>query len=276
MGNIISIDAWRQSLSSSLEQFGITMGQMLPAIAGALLILLIGWAISKLVQAVVRRALHRFGLDRTATRLKLTESLRRANVTKEPSAIVARILFWILMLTFLLAAAETLGLRAVTTTIDRLIGYLPNVIAAALVVVAGLVVGRAAQRMATSGAAMAGLPQTEPLGAATRGVVILVTGVVAVEQLGLKADILVRVITVLVATLGLTMGLAFALGARTLVTHILAGHYLRQTLLSGKSVEVGGRRGVVERVGAVNTVFTEGDRSWTVPNAALLEDVVVQ
>jgi small-conductance mechanosensitive channel len=276
MGNVFSIETWREALSNSLQQFAATVGHLLPALLGALLILLIGWGVSRLVQSLVRRALHRFGLDRTAARLRLTDSLRRANVVSDPSAIVSRILFWILMLTFLLAAAETLGLRAVTSTIDRVILYLPNVIAAAFIVVLGLLLGRFVQRLVESGSEMAGLPRAERLGAVMRGVVLLVAGVVAVEQLGLKTDILVRVITVLVATLGLTMGLAFALGARTVVTHILAGHYLRKNLAAGQPVEVGGRKGVVDHVGAVSTVFKKGDRSWSVPNAALLEDVVVQ
>lgn len=275
MGDFISLDEWRQSVTATLEQIGETTGRLLPAIVGAVLILVIGWGVSRLVQAVARRALHRVGLDRTATRLRLTESLQKANVTSAPSAIVARVLFWILMLTFVVAAADTLGLDAMTTPIDRLIAYLPNVVAAALIIVLGLILGRFVRRLVKSGAAMASLPEADKLGAATHGIVILVIGVVAVEQLGLKTDILVTVITVLVATFGLTTGLAFALGSRTLVTHILAGHYLRQTLASGESVEVGGRKGTVERVGAVNTVFRKGERSWTVPNAALLEDVVL-
>jgi hypothetical protein len=205
----------------------------------------------------------------------VTEGLQRANVTTAPSGIVARILFWILMLTFVLAAAETLGFTVVTVTIDRLITYLPNVVASALIIILGLVLARLAQRFVASGAAMAGFPQADTLGAAAHGVVLLITGVVAVEQLGFKTDILVTFIAVLVATMGLTMGLAFALGARGVITHILAGHYLRQTLTSGTTVEVGGRRGAVERVGAVNTVFRKGEKSWTVPNAALLDDVVV-
>ena len=258
-----------------MDQLVTTVGNLLPALLGAVLILLIGWAVSRLVQSVVRRALHRFGLDRTAAHLKLTESLRRANVEAEPSDIVARVLFWILMLTFLLAAVETLGLRAVTTTIDRLISYLPNVIAAALSSSSGWCWDdwrrdwwSQARRWRDSCA--------RRVGALARGGVLVMTSVIAIEQLGLKTDILVRVITVLVATLGLTMGLAFALGAKTVVTHILAGHYLRRNLAVGQSVEVGGRRGSVEHVGAVSTVFKDGERSWTVPNATLLEDVVVQ
>jgi len=159
---------------------------------------------------------------------------------------------------------------------SRLISYLPNVIAAAFIVVVGLLLARLAQRLVVSGSEMAGLLRSDRLGAVVRGVVLLVTGVVAVEQLGLKTDILVKVITVLVATLGVTMGLAFALGARSVVTHILAGHYLRQALVTGQRVEVSGRKGVLDHVGAVSTVFKKGDQSWSVPNAALLEDVIVQ
>jgi len=208
--------------------------------------------------------------------MRLTDSLRRAKIKSDPSAIVARIIFWTLMLTFLVAAVETLGLRAMTGTIDRLVAYLPNLVAAALIVVLGFVLGRLVQRLVQSGASMVGLTQAEKLAAAAQGAVILITGVVAVEQLGLKTDVIVTVIAVLAATIGLTLGLAFALGSRAVVAHILAGHYLRQTLVSGRTVEVAGRKGTIDHVGAVNTVFTEGDRSWTVPNAVLLDDVVVQ
>jgi hypothetical protein len=78
------------------------------------------------------------------------------------------------------------------------------------------------------------------------------------------------------ATLGLTLGLTFALGARPLVTHILAGHALRQVLPQGISVEVAGRNGVVERVGAIDTLFRSGDHKWSMTNAALLDEVIVR
>jgi hypothetical protein len=276
MGELLSVERWQQSLTTSLDRFWEAMGRMLPAIVGAVLIMLLGWAISWIVQVMARRFLHHVGLDRTAARLGLIDSLRQANVVMAPSAILARVLFWILMLTFLLAATETLGLRAVTTTIDRLVAYLPNVVGAALILVLGFVVGRAAQRLVGSGASMAGLPQADKLGVAAHGVVLMVAAVVAIEQLGLRTDFLVTVITVLVATLSLTMGLAFALGARSLVTHILAGHYLRQSLATGTMIEIGDRKGVVESIGAVNTTLRRDDRSWLVPNGRLLEEVVVQ
>jgi hypothetical protein len=274
MGDAFSVDVWRESIASAVSQLGETLGSLLPAIVGAVLILAIGWIVSKVVQVIARRALAKVGLDRAALRFRVTAVLQRANIASAPSAIVAGFLFWILMLVFVLAATETLGFRAVTTTVERLIAYLPRVIGAALVVAVGFVLGRALQRIVDSGASVAGLPQPEKLAGTAYAIVLLVAAVVAVEQLGLQTDVLVTVLTILVATFGLTMGLAFALGARKLVTHILAGHYLRQSLPATGPVEIAGRRGTVESIGAVNTVLRSEDGSWIVPNARVLDDVV--
>ena len=87
--------------------------------------------------------------------------------------------------------------------------------------------------------------------------------------------VLVQAVTALVAVLGFAVGAAFALGARPIEGHILAGHYLRQSLPPRSVVEVDGRRGRVERVGPVDTLFRdEAERAWSVPNARLLEATI--
>lgn len=269
-------DLWRQSLSRSVERFGGALSQLIPSLAGALLILIIGWGVSRIAQAIARRTLRGVGLDRMALRLKVTENLNRLGVRAELSAIVARILFWLIMLTFVYAATRSLGLDAATSIIDRLIAYLPRLLGAALIVVVGLILGQIFQRITVSGASVAGLSQAEELGGAAYSVVVLVAAVVAIEQLGLKTDVLITVITILIAVLSLTIGLAFALGARSLVAHILAGHYLRQSLSDGRLIEVAGHKGTVQSIGAVNTVLRHGETSLIIPNAMILEDVVTQ
>jgi hypothetical protein len=86
--------------------------------------------------------------------------------------------------------------------------------------------------------------------------------------------VLVQGLTTLIGVLGLTVGATFALGARGIVSHILAGHYLRQSLPERSTVEVIGRRGTVERIGAVDTLVRDEERLWSIPNARLLEEVV--
>jgi hypothetical protein len=107
-----------------------------------------------------------------------------------------------------------------------------------------------------------------------QGVVAVVAGVIALEQLGVQTEIVVTVVTAAVAALGITVGIAFALGATPVIGHILAGHFLRQSLPPGGSVEVGERRGVVEQVGPVATLLRDGERAWSIPNARLLDEIV--
>lgn len=276
MSEIFDVEALRQVFVQSLSALGATLAGFVPSLVATLLIIGIGWLTSRVVAAVAERLLRRVGLDRAAARLGVSETLRQGGLAADPSRILARLVFWVLMLTFLLSAVETLGLSAVTLTIDRLIAFLPNVIAAGLIFVLGLLLARLVRNLVSSGAAAADLGQAPRLGAMAHGVVALVAGVVALEQLGVATGIVVTVITAIVGAVGVTVGVAFALGARPVITHILAGHFLRQSFPSGGSIEIDGQRGVIERVGAIDTLVRDEERSWSIPNGKLIEETVVR
>lgn len=274
MMETFDLETWRAVLENAVSVLIARVAAFLPKLVGAVMILLAGWIVARLVRSLAKRVLHRVGLDRATERLELLEPLRHAGMTQAPSAIAAYLVYWILMLTVLLVAVETLGLSAVTTTIDRLIAYLPNVLAAGFIVVIGLLVARVGRDVVTTGAAAARIAEAERVGAAIHVVIVMVVAVLAVEQLGVQTELLVTVISVMLGAVALSMGIAFALGARQMVTHILAGHYLRKNLPVGRSVAVRGRRGDVERVGAVDTMLRADGELWSIPNGLLLEEVV--
>lgn len=276
MNEIFDPDAWREVIVSSVTELGRTLAGFLPSLVGMIVILTVGWCIAKVVEIVSRRALHRVGLDRTSERIGVADTLSNAGISRSPSELSARVLFWLLMLTFLVSAFETLGLTAITTTIDRLITYLPRVLGAGFIVVVGMVVSTYVGNLVTSGASAASLLYARGLGAVSRGVVLVTTAILATQQLGVDTQVLVTGLTALVATFGAGLALAFALGSRDVVRQILAGHYLRQTLRVGQRVEVGERSGTLERVGSTDTLFRDGDGAWSIPNSRLLDSIVVR
>ena len=276
MMDVFDLEAWRQILFNAFQQLGNNLVAFFPRLVGTLVLLLVGWGVSKLAEALVRRTLQRLGFDRVAARLRLPEMLSRAGIVSSPSQILGRVVLWIVMMTFVLSAVETLGLDAATSTIDRLVGYLPNVIAGGLILFAGLLLGRLVRVLVGTGVFAADIAQGEKLGNVSGGLVVLFFGVLALEQLGVETTLLVLLLTVLVASAALTLGLAFALGARPVISHILAGHFLRQTLTRGANVEIGGRSGRVERVGSVETLLGGEGRSWSIPNAALLDEIILR
>ncbi len=276
MDQLPDIGAWRDVFLQAATEVGTKVAGFVPSLVGAVLILVLGWLLSRSVELAAGRALRTFGLDRAATRLRLDDVLDRAGIRLALSQVVARLLFWLLMLTFLLSSVETLGLTAVTATIDRLIAFIPNLIGAALITLLGLLLARFLGSVLSSAAAAAGFPSAPRLGFLAQLLVAGLVVVVAVEQLGVATNVLVGPLTALLAAATLSAGLAFALGAYPIVTHILAGHFLKASLPRDTFVEVEGDRGVVERVGPTDTLLRNGDRVWSVPNAKLLNLVVAR
>ncbi len=276
MNEVFNLEAWRQVSVSSLSELGRTLASFLPNLVGAIAILGIGWIIAKLVEVVSHRTLDRLGLNRSSQKLGIARTLQSAGIVRSASQVIGRLLYWLLMLTFVLTAFETLGLTAVTKTIDRLIAYLPNVIGAAFILLVGLLVARFVGQLVSSGAAAANLSFPRQLGSAASGVVIMMVAILAVEQLGIGTQVLVSAITAVIAALTAGFALAFALGSRDVVRGILAGHYLRQLLAEGQRLEIEGRSGTLQRVGPTNTLFQDGDQSWSIPNTRLLDAIVVR
>jgi hypothetical protein len=276
MDKIFDVEAWQQVLVNSFSELGATLAGFLPHLVGMLVILGGGWVVSRVVGSIFARLLVRVGLDAAAQRLGLDEALANAGFHAGASALVGRLVFWVLMLTFLLSAVETLGLEAVTATIDRAIAYLPRLIAGALIVIVGLLLSRLTHNLVRSAAATAGVALADQLGVAAQGVVVVLVGVLAVDQLGVDTALLSSVITALAAAGSFGLALSFALGSRDLVRGLLAGQYLRQTLVVGQEVEAVGRRGRVERIGSIDTLFRDEDGAWSVPNARLAEEVLIR
>jgi hypothetical protein len=243
---------------------------------GAALILFLGWVVSRLTERVASRVLRTRGVDRAAARLHLGDVLRRAGVNLSVSGIVARLLFWLLMLTFVLSSVETLGLAAVTETLNRLVAYVPNIIGALLTTLLGFLLARFLGTIASSAAAAAGFASAQRLGFLAQIFVGVLVVVIATEQIGVATTVLIVPLTAVLAALSFASGLAFALGARPIITHILAGHFLKRSLPRDVYVEIDGKRGVIERIGPTDTLLRDGEKRWSVPNAQLIEHVVVR
>lgn len=267
----IAIEVWRDVVVQEFTALGARLAAFLPNLVGALLILLVGWAISWLLALVARRALRALGVDRLESRHRVAE---RVGLTQGLSDSLSTLVFWSIMAVFVLGSVHALGVTAVTATLDRLLAFVPNLIGAGFTALVGVLIARFVGSVTTSAGVAAGIAAAPRIGFLVQALGIGLVLALTVEQLGLKTDILVLPLSALVTAAGFSAGLAFALGARPVITHILAGHFLKQSLPRDRFVEVDGDRGIVERIGPTDTLLKNGDHRWSVPNAQLLERVV--
>jgi hypothetical protein len=210
------------------EQFnqGITeIGEFFPRLAAAVGILMVGFLIAKMVDRGTDLALHRIGFDRWMREGGVTEALERAGTTLDPSTVIARLVFWTVMLLVIILAANALGVTAVSVLFGELLAYIPSVIAAVIVLVLGLLLGEFVKDLVLASAGA--LPAATTLARAAKAAIILLAAFMALEQLEIAQDIVLVFFIAVVGAAALAAGIAFGLGGRDVAAEIARDWYER-------------------------------------------------
>jgi small-conductance mechanosensitive channel len=223
---------------------------------------------------VTRKALESVGVDALAERHGVSQTLADVGLASSVSRLVSGLVYWLLLLLTILPAVEALRLVYFTRMIARLVGYLPTVIAAAVILLVGLSAARFLSNSLARTARKAGLEYAGALGVISRYFLSLIIIVITLAQLGVQTAILTVILAVILISAGLATSLALGYGSRTVVANILAGAFVREHFQAGRVIEVQGVRGTIVSVNSVGTTLESASGIVTVPNTVLMENVV--
>lgn len=251
-------------LKAQVQQIVHQLIDASPRIAGALVLALLGLALAYLVRALSRRMIA--GLDRLVPRLRLLRG-RGAEVMNAAGWAVGRVLFWLVLLFFLTAATELMGLPVVSVWLNGIVAYLPRFLAAVLIVFAGLVGGQFLRDviMAT------GLSYATALARLGQVAVVVASALIAVNQAGLNVDLLTSGLLLVFGIALLGSALTFALGARNTVANILASYYLQKTYRVGHRVSIEKHQGEIVQITATAVVLDADEGRISVPASVFAE-----
>jgi hypothetical protein len=212
------------TLATSFNQVVNDIVTALPAVIGALVILLIGWIIAKVASGIVSKLVDRGGVDKTFADRGSEVYGKRASSMK-PSKLAGTITFWVIMVVFLIAAANFLGWPQVSQLLNDFVGWLPNLIVAVIILVAAPIVGRIVRGAVETGSAQMGMSSGSSLGRVAEIGVMAFAVLIAINQVGIAADLVNILFIGLVAALALGFGLAFGLGGREVAGQVTQDWY---------------------------------------------------
>jgi len=271
----MNTSTWKEVLFAGVVNPWIKITEFIPNILGMLIILLVGYLVSKGLQKLTIVILKKLGFDRLGTEAGLDRLEEHAGIRLTSSDLLGLIVFWFFMLTFLISAAETLGLGNVSRTIGVFVRYLPNLFGATLILLAGLTLGRFIRTVVQNSVARLGLDYSRGLGSLSYGAIAIVTLSLAVGQLQIETVLFNRVVEILLIAAGIALALALGLGTRDIAKHIVAGVYVRDVYKPGTTVEIGSVRGTIRDVGTVITRIQDREAHTVyVPNATLTDTMV--
>jgi hypothetical protein len=265
-------------VSSALQAAFQPVINLLPSVVAMIAVLVIGYVVARLLARAANAVGQRIGLDAAAERSGLSASMTKVGIERGLSAIVSQLVFWMLMCVFVVAAFNLLNLPSLSAATQKLVDYIPKLLAATTVVLIGLLIASFLRGVIATAADRIGISYADRLASGAYYILAMMTFIAAFDQLEIQFALLNQLILIAFGALALGVGLSVGLGGRDVAGGIMSGYYVRQRMQSGDTVSVSGIEGVVREVGPVATVIettTNGmSHRHTVPNSKMLNEAV--
>jgi small-conductance mechanosensitive channel len=259
--------------ASILGQAGQALGDFLPRLGGAVVLLLIGILLARLVSRLLIKILQRVKLDAFAERAGVSDVLERAGLGRSLSSVVGGAIRIALTLIVIFAALSLLGLQFLSQSLNAAILVLPKLLIAAALILAGVVLGGFARDYTERLAGQMDFPVA--LGRVVQITVFAIFAIIAAAELSIDTTILLTVIAILLAGIAATLALAFGLGGREIARALSAGRYVRHDYTIGQEISFDEVRGRITAIETTSTLLDTSDgRVIRVPNHVLIQTVV--
>jgi len=216
---------WGTAIMVALTRALGDLMAFIPKLIGALVLLLVGWLIARALEALVSRGLRAVHFNQIADRAEIDQFLIKAGVRMDPSSVVGKLVYWFIMLSFLISAFGAVGLSQVEGVLNNIIGFIPNVIVAMVVLLLGALAANFVANLVRGSVGTARIGDPNLLATIARGAILVFATLMALDQLQIAPTIINTLWTALIGMVAVAGALAFGLGGRDLARQILENAY---------------------------------------------------
>jgi small-conductance mechanosensitive channel len=261
------------ALATVVDQAGNQFGGFIPRLGGALLLLVVGILVARVLARLVRRALRMAGVDSASERYGVADVLGRAGLGRSLAHVLAVAVRILLTVVVVFAAVSLLGLQFLSQSLNEGVLFLPKLLAALALVLVGVVLASFVRERVDRTATQWDLPV--PLGPVFQVVVLAIFLITAAAQVTISIALLMVLVAVLLAAAAAPFAIAFGLGGRDVARSLSAGRYVREAFAEGQTIRIDTIRGSIERIEPSATVLRTPTERIRVPNHVLISETVV-
>ncbi|MFC1804878.1 hypothetical protein ACFLZ3_03525 [Candidatus Omnitrophota bacterium] len=216
------MNGWQEILVEPAKVILAQIGSFLVNALLVILILIIGWIIAKAIKTLVTRLLKAIKIDELSERIGLEDLLEKGSISYSFSELLGVIAYWLMLLVTFVVAVNAVGLTIAATLLNSVVLYIPNIIAAIFILILGMFVATILKNIVVTAANNAGLSHSKVLAKVVEVSTVVFAVIIALEQLGIGAKIIHLIISIMVASIGLAVALAFGLGCKGIAEKALS------------------------------------------------------
>jgi len=215
------VQSWAETTTVALQNLWQGFLTFIPTLVGAIVVFLIGWAISVGIGKLIAEILTRIKFNQLFERAGWKEALERAELKVNASEFVGAIVKWVLVIVFLLAVVEILGFVQFADFLKSILAYLPNVIVAALIFVVTVIVVDIVEKVVRAAVEGVRIGYGHLVSAIIKWSIWIFAVLAILHQLGIARSFMEILFTGFVAMLVIALGISFGLGGKEVAGEIL-------------------------------------------------------
>ncbi len=208
------IQDWTSAVSTSWSVIWERFINFLPNLIGAVIILVVGWILGMVVALLIDRLFRIIGLQTLFEKAKVEDIIKKGDVDKDATALLASVAKWIIYLVAFIAASSTLKLPDVANFLNSILAYIPQAVAAGAILLIGLVLAHFLSSVIKGSVKAGGLASADAIAVIVRYSIIIFTFLAVLSQLGIAQNFIGTMFIGVVAFLAIAGGLSFGLGGQ--------------------------------------------------------------
>jgi hypothetical protein len=216
---------WASVTIEALQDLWYGFLNFIPSLIGAIIVFVIGWFLAVGVGRLVSEVLRKLRFNRIFQKGSWKEALEKAEFKVDASEFVGVVIKWILVIVFLLAAVEILGLTEFAGFLTAVLGYLPNVLVAVFIFVAAVIIADIMEKIVRATVESIKVGYGNLIGVIIRWSIWIFAILAILIQLGVAPSLINTLFAGLVGIIVISAGLAFGLGGKEIATEVLRDLY---------------------------------------------------
>jgi len=212
-----------------VKAMSVKIWSYIPAIAGAIVILVVGWLIAKVIEALIARVLKAVKLDAASEKAGIANVLAQGEIKMTLSELIGAIVYWLIILIVIATTLDALNLKIASELLTRVVGYVPNILGAVFILILGAFIANFVGTIVRTAGNNAGLKNTKMLSQLASTILIIFAVIIAIEQLQIATTLIILSVNIILVSIGLGVAIAFGLGCKD-----IAGKFMQDTINSMK------------------------------------------
>jgi hypothetical protein len=206
--------SWQSLIIAPVREMLTKILGYLPTLLGALIILIVGWIVAKIIKRLIEALLGAVRFDGLADKAGITGILKKGNLKITASEVVSGLVYWLVIIMVLVMVVNALGLPQASEVLASLFAYVPKVIGALFVLVVAMFLASFVSSIVQTAAGNANLPRPEMYAGVSRWAIIIFAVTIALGELGIGTLLVTATFNIILGGVCLGLALAFGLGGK--------------------------------------------------------------